>query len=218
LTSIKNAVAGLKDARVALSPTEQVEYFDLIDEEVNRLEKLVSHLLNISRLESGTQRLEKGLFYLPELINSTLDRLAQLTPFNQHPFESVFEGEFPLISVDYLQIEQLLTNLVENAARYSPIGRPITVTATQAPHLTLRSEESRLGIRFEVIDQGIGIPADQFEKIFQKFYRFEPEAGGAKGVGLGLAICKGIVEAHGGEIAVRSTPGEGSVFSCWLPL
>jgi len=146
LTSIKNAVTGLKDAKVALSPTEQAEYLDLIDEEVNRLEKLVGHLLDINRLESGTLRLEKGLFYLPELINATLDRLAQFPPFSQHPFESVFEGDFPLISVDYLQIEQLLTNLVENAARYSPVGRPITVRATQAPRLTNRSEESRLGI------------------------------------------------------------------------
>jgi two-component system sensor histidine kinase KdpD len=233
LTAIKTAVAGLKDEGTDIEPEEQSEYLEVIDQEADRLSRLISNLLELSRLEAGTLKPEKGLYYLPEITAKTLERLERTNILTGHPVRTEFEEELPLVPVDYLQMEQVLTNLIENASKYSLPGRPISIKISQALQPLPAKNKSETepasppkqlasGILVEIADQGVGLPEADLERIFDKFYRVD--YGSKKGLarvagsGLGLAICKGIIEAHSGQIWASRLPGGGSLFSFWLPL
>ena len=236
LTSIKAAVAGLRDDEIKLTPQEQQEYLQTIETEVDRLDQLISKVLNLSRIEAGLLKPEKGLFFLPEIINELVDRLARTAVLANHPVITQFEAGLPLIPVDYVLIEQVLTNLLENAAKYSGAGRAISVRASQisrrelekhrppgkvAPVSNNEVETKQLGVMVTISDEGIGIPQTDLEQIFVKFYRVTPHDStylGVKGTGLGLAICKGIIEAHDGLIWADSQINQGSIMAFWLPL
>ncbi|HEX2912496.1 MAG TPA: response regulator [Chloroflexia bacterium] len=219
LNTIKTATAGLLDEQVALEPVEQREYLAVIESEVDRLERLISSILNYSRIEAGLLRLDKGLFYLPELINEVVDRLRRSSILEQHQVITHFEERLPLFSADYVQLEQVLSNLLENAVRYSPCNSVIRIDVSQkvwpTPGLS-SAKTGQMGIMVEIEDEGAGIPEAQRELIFQQFHRLENSS---TGLGLGLAICRGIIKAHKGEIWVQ--PGRenrGCNFSFWLPL
>ncbi len=238
LTSIKTAVAGLKDDSIQLEPDEKQEYLEVIDEEADRLGRLISNMLDLSRIEAGTLKPHKGLYSLPEIIGNTLERLSRTAILGNYSVQTRIEDEtnLPLVPVDYLQLEQVISNLVENAVKYSAPAKPITIQVSQAsrPHSRqshISSEEVAIspqaGILVEIIDQGVGVPEAELELIFDKFYRVGQTARGdlsynlshnVSGSGLGLAICKGIIEAHGGIIWARNRMYGGTIFALWLPL
>jgi signal transduction histidine kinase len=146
-----------------------------------------------------------------ELIERVLRRM--LPSLTNHPVLRQIPAGLPQVRLDAVQIEQVLTNLIENAAKYSPPGTPITILAGVES-----DQASGLMLRIAVADQGAGIPANEQQRIFETFYRVAGGVRGVSGTGMGLAIVKGLVEAHGGQVRVDSAPGAGSTFSVLLPL
>jgi two-component system sensor histidine kinase KdpD len=174
------------------------------------LHRLVENLLDLSRIEAGRLQPDRDWFPLDTLVDDLLARLEPITA--EHPVTVDVPEDLPPVPLDYVQIEEVLANLVENATRYTPPGTPVTISARQ----------EGAAVRVAVADAGPGIPKDALPYVFEKFYRV---AGGdralTKGTGLGLAVARGFVEAHGGAIEVRSpAPGKtrGTVFTFTLPL
>jgi len=178
-----------------------------MDEETTKLERIVEHLLDLGRMESGRLSLDKQRTDLGQLARNIIKTMEPLTV--QHRFVDDFPVEPLVAAVDAKRIEQVLRNLLDNAIKYSPDGGTITVQE--------RRDKSQ--ILFSVSDEGIGIPADERERIFERFHRVENDVTRRmRGAGLGLAVCRGIVEAHGGRIWVESQPGAGSTFCFTLPV
>jgi len=177
----------------------------LISQQIDRLNKLVGDLLEASRLETGMVELQPTEFDLSALLEEMRGRMQPLG--DRHPIRVDAPEHLPLIA-DRERIEQVVVNLLSNAIRYSPEGGPIDVTAESA------AEKVHLVVR----DHGLGIPKEHQQLVFERFGRAHGSAFG--GLGLGLAITKGIVERHGGRIWLESSgrPGEGSVFHVQLPL
>jgi len=185
----------------------QREFLCDIEDEANRLETIVDNLLDLSRMRDGRLRLDKCPTDVGQLAREVMEAMeVQLT---QHRFVHDFPSDPLVATVDPKRIEQVLRNLLSNAIKYSPEGGTITIQG--------RGEERQLLVR--VSDQGIGIPSEDLERVFERFYRVENEiTKTVRGVGLGLAVCQGIVKAHGGRIWVESTLGAGSTFSFTLPV
>ena len=177
----------------------------LISQQIDRLNRLVGDLLEASRLEAGSVELQTSQFDLSALLEEMRNRMQPLG--DRHPIRINAPEKLSLIA-DKDRIEQVLANLLSNAIRYSPEGGPIEVDA----------ETTGDGVHIRVRDRGLGIPREHQQLVFERFGRAHGSAFG--GLGLGLAISKGIVERHGGRIWVESTgrPGEGSVFHVQLPL
>jgi len=191
----------------------QREFLRDIEEEVDRLEKIVDNLLNLSQTKDGRLRLDKRPTDVGQLAREAIEamKLEMDVPTLRSPFSILhdFPSEPLVATVDPKRIEQVLRNLLSNAIKYSPEGGTITVQG--------RGDERQLLIR--VSDQGIGIPSQDLERVFERFYRVENEiTQSVRGVGLGLAVCRGIVEAHGGRIWAESTLGVGSNFYFTLPV
>jgi len=179
----------------------------VIEEESDRLGKVMNKLILASRISAGARALEKELLHLPSLASKVVRRLQAVTSI--HTFEIDFVPDFPSVLAEPELMEEVLTNLVENAIKYSPEGGRITISG--------RRDDNR--VRVTVNDEGIGIPVRKLEHVFERFHRVDVEQGRkVQGVGLGLYICKSIVEAHGGKIEASSHPGKGSSFSFVLPL
>jgi len=207
LSSIKGFASTLLRTDVKWSEEEQRDFLETIDHETNRLIHLINDLLDMSRIEAGGLKLDKRDYRISEVLDSISDRLAILT--EHHRLEVIVPPELPPVFVDQMRIGQVLTNLVENATKYSPEGSKITVEAKFAGNQIIVS----------VADRGQGIPAELLDKVFDRFYQAESIVTGKKsGTGLGLSICWGIVEAHGGRIWVESKLGKGSKFSFSLPV
>jgi len=170
--------------------------------ETTRLERIVTNLLDVTLLESGRLQLKKDFYFMSELVGNALQHTKEL--LKEHPVECAFDEQMPALWVDGVLIEQVLVNLLENAAKYSPPDSPILIDAWV-------EEDS---IRVIVADRGPGVNSGEEQKLFDKFYR-GTRAG--QGSGLGLTICRGIVEAHGGKITARKREGGGTVFSFLLP-
>jgi two-component system sensor histidine kinase KdpD len=158
----------------------------------------------MGRIEAGKLRPQKEPAAISGLIRRVVERLEpQLAA---HPVTLAIPAGLPLVPVDVVEIDEVLSNLLENAATYTPPGTPIRISTWQT--------EAALGV--QVADAGPGIPAAHLPHLFDRYYRVH--AGPTGGTGLGLAIAKGIVEAHGGHIAVESRPGHGTTFTFTLPL
>jgi len=184
----------------------QRNFLSNIEEEVGKLQQIVENLLDMGRVEGGHLRLEKQPTNLAELVKNVVRGMKTLS--TQHSFEYNFVSEPLMATVDVKRIEQVLRNLLDNAIKYSPNGGKIFVQGSL--------EKSQILI--SVTDQGIGIPADAWDKIFERFYRAENVITlRMRGAGLGLSVCQGIIEAHGGHIWVESQPGVGSIFCLTLP-
>ncbi len=178
-----------------------------IDGEVDHLNQVVGNLLDMSRIDSGNLPAERDWHDLAELIGSALDRLEPRMA--GRPLRLDLAPDLPLAPVNPLLIGQVLVNLLENALRHTPPGTPIAVAA--------QCEDGPGGQRsvlVRVSDAGPGIPAGELPQIFEKFYR----GAGSGGAGLGLAICQGLVEAHGGRIWAENRPEGGASFAFTLPL
>jgi two-component system sensor histidine kinase KdpD len=211
LAGIKAAASSLLQPDIAWSEEDRQAFLLDIDHEADRLTRLVSNLLDLSRIEAGAITPDKDWEDVSELIERVLRRMAPRLA--DHPVVRQVSAELPQIRLDTVQIEQVLTNLIENAAKYSSAGSPITVQAQ-----VVQGGTAGPLVRIAVIDQGIGIPTAEQGRIFDKFYRVTEGVRGVSGTGMGLAIVKGLVEAHGGRVRVDSTPGVGSTFSVLLPI
>jgi two-component system, OmpR family, sensor histidine kinase KdpD len=205
LASIKASATSLLDNSIEWDAETRQDFLEAIDEETDRLTLMVSNLLDLSRIEGGALRPQKDWYDIDELIVDVRARLAPRT--RSHPLTIRVEPDLPLLRFDYIQIAQVLVNLIENAVTYTPDGTPIVVAAYQVPG----------AIEISVHDDGPGIPREHQLRLFDKFYRANA-ATAAPGAGIGLAISKGLVEAHGGTIWVESEPGSGTTFRFTLPL
>jgi PAS domain S-box-containing protein len=183
------------------------EGLQVIEEECDRLSKLVNRLLLASRIESRTVTLKKEPIQLSAMANKVVRRLESVTSI--HRFEVDFAEDFPEVYADPDRMEEVLTNLVDNAIKYSPKGGRIAVTGRA------RGDS----VEVAVTDEGIGIPHRELGRVFERFRRGENgQVQKVRGMGLGLYICKSIIEAHGGKIDVSSEAGKGSRFTLTLPL
>jgi two-component system sensor histidine kinase KdpD len=180
------------------------ELLETAHEESQRLSRLVRNLLEMTRLESGGLAVHKDAQPLEEVIGAALDRMDDRLRGREVHVD--VPRNLPLVPLDPVLIEQVLINLLENAIRHTPAASPIDVSA--------RAADGRIEV--DVADRGPGVPTQDAERVFDKFYRAREGEGG--GVGLGLTICRGIVQAHGGRIWVEDRPGGGAVFRFTLPL
>lgn len=185
----------------------QRKFLHNIDEETLKLERIVEHLLDLGRMESGRLRLDKQITDLGQLAGNVVNAMETLS--GQHQLVVDLPAEALVAMVDAKRIEQVLRNLLDNAIKYSPRGGTIV----------LRGDQDESQIVFSVSDEGIGIPVEERDRIFERFHRVENEVTRRmRGAGLGLAVCRGIVEAHGGRIWVESQPGAGSLVCFTLPM
>jgi two-component system sensor histidine kinase KdpD len=165
---------------------------------------LITNLLDMTRLESGGLLLKKEWQPVQEIIGSALHHMDQR--LQGRPIKTHIPSDLPMIEADSTALDQVISNLLDNAVEYTPLGSPIDITASA------RNGE----VAIEVADRGPGLPAGTEDRVFQKFFRIEHPAS-KRGLGLGLAICQGIVGAHGGKITASNRPGGGAVFRIALP-
>jgi signal transduction histidine kinase len=184
------------------------EYFRIIREESERLTALINNILDFSRIEAGRKEYEFQETNLGELVHSTLESYRFQIQQNGFAFEENISPDIPPMRVDREAIARSLLNLVNNALKYSKDRKFIGVSLYRADS----------SINLEVQDRGIGIPANEQDKIFEKFYRCgDPLVHNVKGSGLGLSLVRHIARAHGGEVLVESEPEKGSKFTIALP-
>lgn len=203
LASITGAASSLLENNETLDRDSRRELAQLAYEEARRLNRQITNLLDMTRLESGAIHVDKEWQSLEEVVGSTLDNLTE--PLESHLIQIRLPKDLPLILCDGLLIGQVLINLLENAVKYTPPGSSIEVSAFAD------SCEATI----EVADRGPGLPPGEERLVFDKFYRAKP--GSAQGVGLGLTICRSILDAHGGRIWAENREGGGAVFRFTLP-
>jgi K+-sensing histidine kinase KdpD len=201
LTSIKAAASSIPHEQ----PASQQELISVIEEETDRLESLVRETIRTARIEAGNLRLRKLPLEAHELVRSTLENLKRLV--DDRKIQIDVPPDVPCLMVDAELVELALRQVIANALKYSSPESPIRIQA--------RSEGNQVII--SVRDQGPGITEKELRHIFEKFYRVGERTDGVPGTGMGLHIAREIVKAHGGEISVKSTVGEGSEFFLSLP-
>ena len=203
LATIKVASSTFLDRSNDLSEEDANELHGLIDMQADRLTRLVNSLLDMTRIQSGSLEVRRRPWSVREMVGEALSELR--SSFVGRTVDVVISGPAPLVDVDPMLIEQVLANLLDNANRHGPPGTPITVSATTTSYDR---------VRVAVSDRGAGVPLAEREAIFEKFVRFD--TGGRSG--LGLAIAKAFVEAHGDRIWVEGAPGGGARFVFTVPL
>ena len=203
LTSIKAAATSLLGAG---PPPSDRELLSIIDEEADRLNQIAAEVVAMARIEAGKLHPEKRPHVVAEIVANTL---AEMRPaLGGRTIEVDVPGTLPSVEVDFEFVQQVLKQLLDNALKYSPAGTPLRVSAAL----------QHGAIVVSVADRGAGIDEDERARIFDKFFRGRRDRFTTQGTGMGLAIAKGIVEAHGGRLWVTSEPGEGSVFRFTLPV
>jgi len=205
LAAICGSANSLLEQRDKLPREVQQELLQGISDEGQRLARLISNLLEMTRLESGATRVRKELCPLEEVIGSALTRMEPA--LGGRSVKTEIPPDFPLVPIDVVLIEQVLVNLLENAVKYTPERSPLEISA--------RVEAQ--GVTVQVADRGPGLLPGDEKKAFEKFYR-GPVGDKTSGVGLGLAICHAIIAAHGGRIWAGNRPGGGAIFSFSIPL
>jgi len=208
LAAIKASATVLLQEDAALDSTTRSDLLSAINEETDRLNRLVGDLLDQSRIEAGALRLKRDWCDMDELIRAVVRRLGTLLAAFQVRLNLL--PDLPLLLADYVQIDRVISNLLNNAVRFAPPGSAIDISAGAGGGV----------MTVAVANQGPAIPARLHPRLFDKFYRISEERSPDMGTGLGLSICKGIVDAHGGKIWVDSpVAGEsGTRFSFTLPL
>ncbi len=205
LATIKAAVTSLRSEMVPWESEARNDLLAAMDEETDHLNLLVGNLLNMSRIEAGALRPERNWNSLAEIVLSAMDRMRLQT--EKHQLQVDVSADLPLVPVDYFQIEQVFINLISNSTKYAPEGTTISILAEP-------TDENVLQVT--VSNQGPHVATANLERIFDKFFRVT-EADKVTGAGLGLSICKGIIEAHGGRIWAKNLP-KGFAFFFTLPL
>jgi two-component system sensor histidine kinase KdpD len=205
LVSIKGALSSLVDENILLDENASRSLIETASEETDRLNRLVGNLLDMTRLESGAMRIKKEACDIQDLIGAALEDVNDR--LDDRPININIPEELPLIPLDFVLIERVLVNVIDNAMKYSPPDSPIEIHAQLAGAF----------LEMAVADHGSGIPPEDLKRIFDKFYRVQrPDNVG--GTGLGLSISKGIVEAHGGFISAENRPEGGTIITVSLPI
>jgi signal transduction histidine kinase len=208
LTSVQGFAQAILDG-AADTPEARRQAAAVIYDEAGRMHRLVLDLLDLARLDAGTADLQRSPVDMAALLRNLAEKITPQARSANVEIR-VEAAPLPAITGDGDRLSQVFTNLVDNALKYTPAGGRITLTASAAGS----------GVRVDVADTGSGIPPEAVPHLFDRFYQVDPaRQGGRKhGAGLGLTIAREIVQAHGGTISVRSTPGQGSTFSVNLPL
>lgn len=205
LASIKASVSGLLAGDIAYDPQTLRETLTLIEQETDRLQRRVQNLLSMSKMESGDALLSRDWVDMTDIVASALESLRSIRADRAVTFD--FQPDLPLVEADFDQLLIAVRNLIENAFLYSPDDTPVEVSVA----------ESLGQVRVKVRDFGQGLMPDEFERIFDKFFRGR-SARRIPGTGLGLPICRGIAEAHGGRLWAEHAPGGGVAFVISIPV
>jgi two-component system sensor histidine kinase KdpD len=203
LASIKASASSLLDREVAWSPAEREEFLTTINTEVDRLTRLVHNLLDMSRIEAGALDPRLAETTMAEVVGPVVRRARAAA---RQRVDVDVPDTLPPVLVDPVRLDQVLTNLLDNARGYAA-GGPVQMVARQAGEM----------VELRVVDHGPGIPGPERERVFDQFYRLKGGGKRPEGTGMGLAICRGIVQAHGGDLRVETTPGGGATFVLTLP-
>jgi two-component system sensor histidine kinase KdpD len=205
LVSIIGVLSSLQEEGMHLDDTARRNLIQVAREEAERLNRLITNLLDVSRIEAGAIRMSRQPSDVQDLVGAALEQLGSRT--SARPIRIDIPAEPPFVSVDFGLIVQTLVNVLDNALKYSPSDSPIEIKARQVGH----------EVHIEVADRGAGIPPQDLSHVFDKFYRLQ-RPNNVAGTGLGLSICKGIVEAHGGRIVAENRPGGGTIIRLILPV
>ncbi|OLN31840.1 Osmosensitive K+ channel histidine kinase KdpD [Desulfosporosinus metallidurans] len=206
LASIIGAVTGLiEDQNAVYSPEAQQDLLQTILHGAERMNRFVNNLLDMARLESGMLKLNKDWCDLQDIIGVAVNNLGEA--LTSRPLDINVQPELPLVRADFILIEQVLINLLDNALKYSEQDSKIVVSTQK------RGKQ----VETAVANRGQGIPETDLSKVFDKFYRLNSPLQ-VSGTGLGLAICKGIIEAHGGEIWAENNKLGGVTITFTIPL
>ena len=205
LVSIKGALSSLADENILLDETARRSLIETAGEETDRLNRLVGNLLDMTRLESGAMRIKKEPCDIQDLVGAALEEVGNR--LENRPIHIQIPEDLPLIQLDFVLIERVLVNLLDNALKYSPADSPIDIDAHTAGAF----------LEIDVADRGTGIPMEDLNRIFDKFYRVQ-RPDNVSGTGLGLSISKGILQAHGGFISAENRPEGGTMMTISIPL
>ena len=201
LTAISASAGAL---RAELSPEDRAELLGVIEAEAERLARLVDDLLDLSRIQAGAVHPRQDWCDLRDIVERAVAQVQDRQ--GERPIEVKLPGELPLVRADAAQLERVFSNLVENAVKFSPRGSPVAVRGGRTG--------GRVTVR--VVDQGPGIPRRDRAQLFEPFFR--GAEGRGSGAGLGLAICRGFVEANGGRIVLQTDAGTGTSFAVSFPV
>ena len=206
LTTIKTSVSSLFDNAERMPSAMRAEFLGEIHKEIDYLDRLVSNLLDMSRIEAGSLVPQREWHPFEDLLEGAIRRLGR--PLQERPLDIVLAEDLPSVHVDGVEIQQVLMNLLDNAIKYSPGGSSI--------RLEVRQSQREIEVR--ITNSGEGIPQEDLVRVFDRFHRVRsPHKRAIPGTGLGLAICKGLIEAHGGRIWAESVPGETTTITFTLP-
>jgi two-component system sensor histidine kinase KdpD len=204
LVSITGALSSLREETLTLDKEDRESLLETAHGEAERLNRLVGNLLNMTRLEAGAIHLRREPCDIQDAIGAALEQLGER--LSKRPVTVNLAPDLPLVSLDFALFGQVLVNLMDNAVKYSPPDTSLEVNVSQTQD----------AVNIEICDHGFGIPPEDLERVFDKFYRVQrPES--VNGTGLGLAICKGIVEAHNGTIRAGNREGGGTIITLTLP-
>jgi K+-sensing histidine kinase KdpD len=206
LASIIASAGSLRRGEAGWSEAERAELLGAIEEEAQRLNRIVGNLLDLSRIEAGALKPQKDWYDLGALVDDVVGRLRPVTA--GHHVVLAVPDDLPPVQLDYVEIDQVLTNLLENAVKYAPGGSEVGIT------IRVVGQE----VRVEVCDRGPGLPAGAVAELFEPFVRAGAGDRSAAGTGIGLAVARGLVEAHGGRIWAANRDGGGASFAFSLPL
>jgi two-component system sensor histidine kinase KdpD len=205
LATIIGSASTLLEGEGHLQTQDKLDLSRIIVDEAERMSKLINNILDMARLDAGVVKLNKQWHPLEEIIGTVLTRLQK--QLLGRPVKVKLPSGIPLVFADAVMIEQVLINLLENAIRYTPHDSELEITAETSANI----------VEITVADHGPGIPKGREDQLFEKFYQARHEAA-QSGVGLGLAICRAIIEAHGGRIYAQNRIGGGAVFTFVLPV
>ena len=206
LASILGAVTTLKQYRDQLDSPSQDELVVTIQEEAERLSRFVANLLDMTKIESGSIELDREHVHIDDVVATALQRVSTIV--SDHKVGVDLEASLPMLNLDVMLFEQVLVNLLDNAAKYAPPGSEIRI----------RSRRTRGAVAIEVLDEGPGIPEDRLERVFEKFHRVKHGDRQRAGTGLGLAICRGFITALGGKVvAANRADRSGAIFTITFP-
>ena len=205
LVSVIGVLSSLQEKGMNLDDNAKINLIQVAREEAERLNHLITNLLDVSRIEAGAVKISGQPSDVQDLVGAALEQLG--SRIGNRPVNMDIPADLPYVSVDFGLIVQTLVNVLDNALKYSPEGSPLDIRAR------LYNGEMQI----EIADRGIGIPTQDLAHVFDKFYRIQ-RPDNVAGTGLGLSICKGIIEAHGGRIAAENRPGRGTIIRIILPL
>jgi two-component system, OmpR family, sensor histidine kinase KdpD len=203
IASIYGAATSLLEEGRRLNEMQRHELIENIAAESERLNRVVTNLLEMTRLDAGVQ-LHRDWYPLEEIVGAALNRVDKL--LRGRIVTTAIPGNLPLIRVDEVLVEEVFTNILENAAKYTPSGTPVEISAVETDQKVI----------IMVCDNGSGFTPGHEERVFEKFFRGQTE--GVRGAGLGLAICRSIVQLHQGRISAANRPGGGAMVTIELPI